>query len=536
MHVQGILPLSMHEPSPAGRPGNVALAVAAAVASIACAPLLHAVSPALGIGVEVLVSVAIVAAAPAYAPMVAVFVLLFQNLFVSILSPYIASNSDLEFIKGYNFLGCSVMWLTTVGLYLWGRRNRSAEVGRLMRWGMFVLGVVIVYFLLGFPQNALSASIYLRNIGLPLFLFQLSLLTAATYNVRITPILLAIGVVLLACGYVELAFRDFWLDITNGYAFWHFDEVKATESGVWEREMRATGSVIVDLKDRFSFSFLNTPLLDDLNLSNILRVFGPNMSAISFGYGVAFFILLLYSVRRPLLATASLPLLVLCSVKGATILLLFVIFAWIATRLIGAVKTLVLGLLGLLVYVAAGLYIGLQIGDFHVIGFMGGWNGFLQNPLGRGLGVGGNFSEGFNSIDWSAAQAAGAVDGAVESAVGVLLYQMGIAAIVPLGFYFAVGMRAWRLYASSGILTQGLAAFGLFAVLVNGVFQEEALFAPPALGLLLCLAGLVIGNAIRTRTADGLPDDEKLIASSQQQGRQQGTATEMPDMLPTPAR
>jgi hypothetical protein len=170
-----------------------------------------------------------------------------------------------------------------------------------------------------------------------------------------------------------------------------------------------------------------------------------------------------------------------------------------------------------------------------VIGFMGGWNGFLQNPLGRGLGVGGNFSEGFNSIDWSAAQQAGAVDGAVESAVGVLLYQMGIAAIVPLGFYFAVGMRAWRLYASSGILTQGLAAFGLFAVLVNGVFQEEALFAPPALGLLLCLAGLVIGNAIRIRTADGLPDDEKLNASAGQQGRQRETATEMPDMLPTPA-
>jgi hypothetical protein len=31
----------------------------------------------------------------------------------------------------------------------------------------------------------------------------------------------------------------------------------------------------------------------------------------------------------------------------------------------------------------------------------------------------------------------------------------------------------------------------------NGIFQEEALFAPPALGLLMCLTGLAIGNAIR---------------------------------------
>ena len=113
---------------------------------------------------------------------------------------------------------------------------------------------------------------------------------------------------------------------------------------------------------------------------------------------------------------------------------------------------------------------------------------------------GGNLGEGYFSIDWSAAQQAGTMDGAVESAVGVMLYQMGIGAFVPLGFYLAMGLKAWRLYASSGILTQGLASFGVFVVLINGIFQEEALFAPPAMGLLLCLTGLVIGNQIRTQT------------------------------------
>jgi hypothetical protein len=478
---------------------DVIPAICVAAASIAFAPMLHVVSPILAISVEALIGCAIIAAVPAHAPSIAIFILLFQNLFVSILSSYIADPSELEFIKGYNFLACSVMWLTTLALYALGQRNHSTEVKRMMGWGMFTLAMVMLYFVIGFFQNGLAASIYLRNIVLPLFLFQLSLLTAATYKVRITPFLVAIGVILIVCGYIELTFRDFWLGITNGHAFWHFDELKATHSGVWEAEMRATGRVPVDLKDRFSFSFLNTPLLEDLGLSRILRIFGPNMSPISFAYGIGFFILFLFSVQRPLLAVSALPLLVLCSVKGALILTIFVCVAWASTRLLGAVVTLLLGFAGLIVYAIAAIYVGLQIGDYHVIGFMGGWHGFLEKPFGRGLGVGGNLSEGFFSIDWSAAQQAGSIDGAVESAVGVLLYQMGIAALVPLGFYFAVALKTWRLYASSGILTQGLASFGVIVVLFNGIFQEEALFAPPALGLLLCLSGLVIGNHIRTQ-------------------------------------
>jgi hypothetical protein len=485
---------------PAAPARDVIPAICVAAVSIAFAPMLHVVSPILAISVETLIGCAIVAVVPAHAPSIAIFILLFQNLFVSLLSPYIATPSDLEFIKGYNFLACSVMWLTTLALYALGRRNHSTEVNRMMGWGMLALATIMLYFAIGFVHNGLAASIYLRNIVLPLFLFQLSLLTAATYKVRITPFLVTIGVVLIVCGYVEFAFRDFWLAITNGHTFWGFDELKATQSGTWEAEMRATGRVPVDLKDRFSFDFLNTPLLEDFGLSQIMRILGPNMSPISFGYGIAFFILFLSSVGRPLLAVCALPLLILCSVKGALILTIFVFLAWASTRLLGAVVTLVLGFTGLIGYAIVAVYIGLQIGDYHVIGFMGGWHGFLENPFGRGLGVGGNLAEGYFSIDWSAAQQAGTMDGAVESAVGVMLYQMGIAALVPLGFYFAVGLKAWRLYAASGILTQGLASFGVFVVLINGIFQEEALFAPPAMGLLLCLTGLVIGNQIRTRS------------------------------------
>jgi len=493
-------PMRLAITAPTALTADVIPAVCLAAVSIAFAPILHAASPVLAIGVEALIGLAIVLAVPACAPSIAIFVLLFQNLFVSILSSYLTTPSELEFVKGYNFLLCVVMWLATLGLYLLRQRNHSAEINGIMWWSIAALAAVVLYFAIGFLQNPLAASIYLRNIVLPLLLFQLALLTTATFQVRVTPFLVAIGAGLLFCGYLELLFRDFWLEITNGYSFWHFDELKATHSGVWEAEMRATGNVPVELKDRFRFSFLNTPLLEDLGLSDILRIFGPNMSPISFGYCVGFFTLFLFSVGRPWLAVLALPLLVLCSVKGALIMTIFVGAGWVATRLIGPVMALLLGLLALVAYVIVAIRVGLQIGDYHVIGFMGGWNGFLQNPFGRGLGVGGNLSEGFFSIDWSAAQQAGTVDGAVESATGVLLYQMGIFALVPLGFYFWAAMKAWRLYASSGNLTQGLAGFGVIVVLFNGFFQEEALFAPPALGLLLCLTGLVIGNHIRAQT------------------------------------
>ena len=49
-----------------------------------------------------------------------------------------------------------------------------------------------------------------------------------------------------------------------------------------------------------------------------------------------------------------------------------------------------------------------------------------------------------------------------------------------------------------GLTGPGLAAE--ITILVNGIFQEEALFAPLALSLLAGLAGLVLGTAGRRTT------------------------------------
>ncbi len=73
----------------------------------------------------------------------------------------------------------------------------------------------------------------------------------------------------------------------------------------------------------------------------MMRIFGPNMSPISFGYGIAFSVLFLFAVGYRWLALIAIPLLICCSVKRALILVIFVALAWTATWLFGATITLV---------------------------------------------------------------------------------------------------------------------------------------------------------------------------------------------------
>ncbi|PZA13187.1 hypothetical protein DNX69_02055 [Rhodopseudomonas palustris] len=484
----------------AGEPlGRILLTFVVALTATACSPLLHVASPMLAITVETLVAIAIAIAMPAQGPVIAIFLMMFQNVFVSLFSPLVTEPSELEFLKGYNFLICAVLWLVAFARAAVSRR--SPMLNRLLLTSTAVLAVMGVYFVIGLTREPKAAAIYLRNIALPVLLFQLALLAAANHRIRVTPYVVVIAVLVVICGGIEFAFRDAWLDITNGHAYWRLEEIKATNSGVWEREMRATGKVIVGIKDLFVVDFFNTTLLKGLGLGQMLRLYGPNISPVSFAYGVGFFALFLLAVGRGGLGGLALVLMLLCGVKGAAIMVLFVAAAWIGTILVGPVLVLCGAVVVLAAYAGFVIRTGLQIGDYHVIGLMGGWNGFLHAPLGRGIGLGGNLTEGFSGINWQAAQQAGAVEGAAESSVGVLLYQMGVAALVPLGFYAMVALACWRLYARSGVLLLGMAAFGILVVLTNGLFQEEALFAPPAMGFLMLLAGLLLGSQARQQDA-----------------------------------
>lgn len=102
-----------------------------------------------------------------------------------------------------------------------------------------------------------------------------------------------------------------------------------------------------------------------------------------------------------------------------------------------------------------------------------------------------------STIDWSKSQHLGHTDIAVESAVGVLLYQMGVFGAGLLALMVWLALKLWRIYVRGRDRLLAVAACSILTILANGIFQEEALFSPLALGMILGLAGLLLGRAYR---------------------------------------
>jgi hypothetical protein len=102
-------------------------------------------------------------------------------------------------------------------------------------------------------------------------------------------------------------------------------------------------------------------------------------------------------------------------------------------------------------------------------------------------------------------QRAGASFG-LESAVGVLIYQMGIGSLTILAIFFSLIRAAPFLRRKP----QGRDVWflALATVAVNGVFQEEA-YAPTAAGLIALLCAVVLIN--EQRQAVPLTGRTKLI-------------------------
>lgn len=471
------------------------LATLALAVIVTGAPLVaQLLSPLIALPLAAVLAFALANHLPRFVPAVVIFATMFQNTFVSLLSPWIADTEAFNFIRGYTFFITVVCWLVLVGAFLARPQEHGPLTAKLIRRGIALLLVIGAFAAFGLIKNGSGAIIYTRNIVTPILLLHLMLLTAGRERLDIGRMIFLYALLLFGCGWLEMTARPVWLTLTNGESYWELNSAGLRSVGYWEQVLKQTGFVFREMNDFFRINLFNTPYLQGIV---VLRLHGPNIHAISFGYALAFMALFLAASGRPLLAALAVPLLVLASTKGAMLVVAMVVVAWGATRLLGARPALWLMLALLVVYATAMFVDGLATGDYHVIGLLGGLKGFASNPIGHGIGSGGNLTGSVSLEEWSKAQNAGTFEGAVESAVGVLLYQMGASGLLVLAYYLDVAREAWRRYARSGLLHQGLAAFGTMVVVVNGLFQEEALFSPLALGLMLAFAGLVLGAAER---------------------------------------
>ncbi|WP_114008270.1 hypothetical protein [Cohaesibacter intestini] len=456
----------------------------------------HFVSMPLAIVTQIcLASMVAVYLTPA-APLVVLFTLIFQNFFVSLFSDFLVSADDYNFVRGYNFLTMIVIWLWLFGRYALNWRDHDRETNRIMGVGFIAFCLIGVYLILGMAKNPTGAVIYLRNIIAPFALFQIYFLVSLKFPTRLNDQIVALTGIIVGLGLIEAIDRSLWMDITNGWTLWTFGTTQDRLNLVWDAVVARQGTVMTDIFDSMRVHFLNTPLLGD-NGFTILRMSGPNNHAISYSYLLSMLALVMMFTGRAWWFVFLFPLMLLSSAKGALIMLLLVCCAALARWLFGAMIALAGLLVVLVIYFVLGVKIGLDIGDFHVLGFMGGVHDFLSNPFGRGLGDGGNFTTDFSKLDWPAYQAAGRTPFAIESAVGVLMRQMGIAGFMLLGCYAWVAAQTFKLSLQSRVMLHSVLSFSLMIILVNGVFQEEALFAPMALGAIMALNGHVLGNWLR---------------------------------------
>ena len=429
-------------------------------------------------------------------PIVLLVSLLFQTMFVAMASPYAAQISDLDAARAYNFVTAVGFWLTVMARLVLGLDQVSPFVLRMILATSCILGLAGIFFVLGLSIDFRGSTIYMRNIGLPVLLFQICLLVASRRQLAMRQTAGLLLALMVACGYVELLAIRNWLDFTNGRTYWELASTAMRQGPTFDANARATGIVVGDTIDFLTTDLFNSSLLGDLHI-RVVRLQGPNFHPISFGYALAILSAFVAVHGRLLLPVAAIPLLLVVGAKGSLVLLLVTLVFCLISRFYQGIL-LPIGLaIVLALFAAFAFYTGLQVGDFHVLGLIGGVEGFLANPAGHTLGAGGNLSTDFAGIDWSKYQHEGATDIAVESAAGVMLYQMGVAGIVVIAIYLWLASAAWRLFRSLHAQALALTTVLIATMLVNGLFQEEAWFAPLALGLALAFAGLTFGAVDR---------------------------------------
>lgn len=478
------------------------LQLCACLSMIALPSVAHAVHPAFGILAVVLVMGVCASFWPHLVVSTVLAGFMFQNLFVSLLADAIATKGGFDVMRAYNFLALAVSWAVIAGQSM-ARWGSLPERLRTVLWRSgAVLALIGLYFCMGFMLFGSLAIVNLRNIVIPTLFFQICIVTFARAPVRIGPLLTALAMLYLCCGLVEAFSRDTWLAWSNSPAYWDLAKGQNWETLDYDKLARETGNVVTGLKDTFKIDIFNSPLLADLGLV-VMRLFGPNMHAISFAYCLSFFAIFTLYRGRFLQALAFFALLMLASAKGPVIVFLGAGFGWLMWQLVGMRLALAIYAILLAAYAVIGFLTGQRIGDFHVLGLVAGLQEFIANPLGHGIGAGGNLSPQFSTINWQHAQAAGRTPFPVESSVGVLMYQMGLCGLVVIAFYVSVAIGLLRLAETTRNNLQAATAFALLTIITNALFQEEAMFAPLAMSPFLALSGMMLGAGIRSGVTVG---------------------------------
>lgn len=486
------------------RPGSSAEAlfhIGLTLVLLALAVASFLVSTAFGVAVCFALTLGLAITLPRAMPVVIIGAFLFQNFVIATFTPMVSGDEAFDTVRGSNF----VVLMSCYGAFLLASfQHRAHRITALRPWlllGFALLLVILVYFGLGAVRSTpRDALVYFRNTLTPLACFHVAVVAAALYRIELDRAVGWIVAAAAAYGYCEMLFTFDFLNLFSGDDYIRLQMARQIDTGVWEKALAETGFVLRGLEDTMTTTFFNTTVFGEL--PEVFRIGGPNFHPISYAYALSILGAWLLFRGRLLLPVACLPLLLVIGSKGAMALLLLACGARLACRLFPARTVPTIVAVVAVVWIVAALIVGTAGADYHVLGFYAGIAGFLDSPLGQGLGVGGNLSGGTDlKLDWGLSQHSGIANVPVESGVGVMLYQMGVGSFVFLGFLLAVALICRRLFLRTG---DRMFLFGFVTVVatsVNAVLQEEALYSPLALGTCLLLVGVALGSHWRAQAA-----------------------------------
>ncbi len=479
-------------------PWQILLTLALLVLSVAS----FLISTVFGLAVTFVTTLALTIVMPAALPLVVIAAFVFQNTVIASFTPMVASDDAFDLVRGANF----VILITAFGGFMLATflspQRLLAATRPWLTFCLILLAVIVFYLLLGAVRGEpKDAIVYFRNTITPVACFYIALVAASWYRLDLDKGLVWVGAIAIAYGYCELFFTFDFLALFNGDHYVERQMVRQIETGYWEQTLRETGFVLRNLNDVMMVTFFNTPLFGDI-FPKVFRLAGPNFHSIAFAYLLAITSVWQLCRGRWHLPLLAFPLLVVIGSKGAMVLMLLAIMTRIGLTVLKPRSVLLLFFIGAVIWISAALVLGLRSADYHVLGFLAGLRDFARNPLGQGLGLGGNLSSSVaNKLDWNVAQATGAAEVPVESAVGVLLYQMGIGSFLFFGFLIALALKCRALFFAHG---EGRFLFGFISITVigvNAILQEEAVYSPLALGLCLILVGHALGSHWREKAA-----------------------------------
>lgn len=396
------------------------------------------------------------------------------------------------FITCFFAVYCATKWLFVY------RKNLPPENRILLKWTLLFSFISIAYAGLGvLASDVKSVITYLRiYLGAVMFLM---IGIGAGYKVSmdfLAAVLRVIAVILVIWGLGELFFAKELLGFFNVLEYTRM-KFLGLRPAVESLDSIISPKPYLNLSGQFGL---------DLKLPHIA---GPHIHEISYGYELAFCTLVCFMFNYRLLALATALILLLVGAKGAIVEAFAVLLFYALYCIVRRPRVLLFSVLIYIVaYISLVSYYGIVSRDFHMLGLLGSINGFMANPVGRGVGVGGNMStEGLkeSTIDkFQNYQHTGVAPIALESGFGVMLYQLGVATVVFLAFYYFIIRHIWDKVTEDGADRRKIVLpLALVLLLVNSLFQEEA-FSPSSLGLWLFFSGFFLANKWQEDVAESI--------------------------------